>query len=89
MFTKLKAEYKERVVRHWQREMNERLMIINPSNEPTEVLSDDPQEARFLGETAASGPSSDPKSAPSPPNPPGQGEISRYFHFLDPKSLRC
>ena len=51
MFTRLKEEYKEGIIRHWRRNINERLMVIRMSNGPTETLIDDPHETRFLRDT--------------------------------------
>lgn len=84
MFSRLKEDYREGIIRHWRRDMNERLMVINRYDGPTEILSDDPHEVRFLRdteETTAGAPSLDPKLALSSPELPDQGDISRYFPF--------
>ena len=68
MFTRLKEDYKEGIIRHWRRNMNEPLMVIRIPDGPTETLSDDPHESRFLKDTEEimAGVASQPTAAPSP-----------------------
>jgi hypothetical protein len=82
MFSRLEGEYKERIIRYWRLNMNERLMVIDTSCGPTMVLDVDPHEARFLRDTEATMagvPSPDPKSALSSPRLPSQEDVSGDF----------
>ena len=77
MFSQLKEDYRESIIRHWRRNMYDRLMVIDTANIPTEVLCDDPHEARFLKDAELL----DPKLDIMSPRFPDQGDITRYPTF--------
>ena len=77
MFSQLKEDYRESIIRHWRRNMYDRLMVIDTANIPTEVLCDDPHEARFLKDAELL----DPKSDIMAPRFPDQGDFTGYPTF--------
>ena len=48
MFNNVKEQYQDAKVSYWRRGMDERLMTIHTSAEPTEVLKEDPRRHEFL-----------------------------------------
>ena len=76
MFSGLAEDYKERVIRLWQTYANDRLIVIEIPDEPTEILSDDPHEDEFMRDTAAVDPES---TIFSTTELPVIGEVTKYF----------
>ena len=77
MFSQLKEDYRESIIRHWRRNMYDRLMVIDTANIPTEVLCDEPHEARFLKDTELLDTKSDIMSLRFP----DQGDFTGYPTF--------
>ena len=51
MLSQLEEDYRESIVCHCRWNMYDRSMVIDMANMPTEVLCNDPHEARFLKDT--------------------------------------
>ena len=77
MFSQLKQDYRESIIRHWHRNMYDRLMVIDMANIAMEVLCDDPHEARFLKDAELL----DPKLDIMSPRFPNQGDFTGYPTF--------
>ena len=59
MVSQLTEDYRESIIRHWRRNMYDRLMVIETANILTEVLCNHPHEARFIKDTELLDPKSD------------------------------
>ena len=77
MFSQLKEDYRESIIRHWRRIIYDRLMVIDMANIPTVVLYNNPHEARFLKEAELL----DPKSNIMSPRFPDQEDFTGYPTF--------
>ena len=59
MVSQLTEDYHESIIRHWRRNMYDRLMVIDTANIPTEVFCKHPYKARFIKDTELLDPKSD------------------------------
>ena len=78
MFSELRGNYKEQIIRYWRRYLNDKVMIVDAPAELNTVLADDPHETRFFIEQSVDRGSPDTESAPPLP---ASGDISGCVIF--------